>query len=81
MLFGLVTPLKGSDVGATDFATRSVGPPVTTTLPPNSEVSPEIVAVPVSRVPMATPPGTVMTKLNRLVLSVPCATPLMLAGP
>ena len=29
MLFGLVAPLMGSDVGATVFATRSVGPPVT----------------------------------------------------
>ena len=66
MLFGLVAPLTGSDVGATVFATRSVGPPVTTTLPPNSEVSPAIVAVPVSRVPMATPPGTVMTKAESI---------------
>ena len=40
-----------------------------------------MVAVPVSRVPIATPAGAVMRKLNRLVLSVPCATPLMLAGP
>ena len=51
------------------------------TLPPNSEVWPLSVAVLVSTEPMLTPAGIVIRNAKRFVVSVPCRSPLIAAGP
>jgi hypothetical protein len=76
-----VVQLIGSLIALDTFVSVYCGAAATTMLPENSDVLPPSRAVAVRRTPGETPLGVGIVNEKRFVVSLPCARPLIAAGP